>query len=53
MKKTKVRTFRSRLREDLKDTEFRADYNKERQALKLVMKIIEYPRISKRDEKDH
>lgn len=40
MKKTKVRTFRSRLREDLKDPEFKARYREERQALKLAMKII-------------
>lgn len=40
MKKTEVRTFRSRLREDLKDPEFRAHYREERQALKLAMKII-------------
>ena len=39
MKKAKVRTFRSRLREDLKDTEFGARYREERQALKLAMKI--------------
>lgn len=41
MKKAKVRTFRSRLREDLKDPDFRAKYDEERQALKLAMKIIE------------
>lgn len=40
MKKTEVRTFRSRLREDLQDPEFRAHYREERQALKLAMKII-------------
>lgn len=39
MKKTKARTFRSRLREDLKDPEFRAHYKEERQALILAMKI--------------
>jgi len=39
MKKDKVRTFRSRLREDLKDPEFKAHYLEERQALKLAMKI--------------
>ena len=39
MKKEKVRTFRSRLREDLKDPEFKAHYQGERQALKLAMKI--------------
>ena len=39
MKKGNVRTFRSRLREDLKDPEFKAHYQEERQALKLAMKI--------------
>ncbi len=39
MIKAKVRTFRSRLSEDLKDPEFRAHYREERQALKLAMKI--------------
>ena len=39
MKKGKVRTFRSRLSEDIKDPEFRAHYQKERQALILAMKI--------------
>ena len=39
MKKEKVRTFRSRLREDLKNPEFKAHYQEERQALKLAMKI--------------
>ena len=39
MKKEKVRTFRSRLRDDLKDPEFKAHYQEERQALKLAMKI--------------
>jgi DNA-binding XRE family transcriptional regulator len=39
MKKEKVRTFRDRLREDLKDPEFKAHYQEERQALKLAMKI--------------
>ena len=39
MKKTKVRTFRSRLREDLQDPEFRSHYREERQALKLAMQI--------------
>lgn len=41
MKKGKVRTFQSRLREDLKDPEFRAHYIEEKQALKLAMKIAE------------
>jgi DNA-binding XRE family transcriptional regulator len=39
MKKGKVRTFKSRLREELKDPEFRAHYQEERQALILAMKI--------------
>jgi DNA-binding XRE family transcriptional regulator len=39
MKKEKVKTFRSRLREDLRDPEFKALYQEERQALKLAMKI--------------
>jgi len=39
MKQAKVRIFRSRLREDLKDPEFKAHYQEERQALKLAMKI--------------
>lgn len=39
MKQGKVRTFRSRLSEDLKDPEFKTHYQEERQALKLAMKI--------------
>jgi len=39
MKKEKIRTFKSRLREDLKDPEFKAHYKEERQALKLAIKI--------------
>jgi len=39
MKKEKVRTFRDRLREDLRNPEFKAHYQEERQALKLAMKI--------------
>jgi len=39
MKKEKVRTFRSRLREDFKDPVFKAHYQEERQALMLAMKI--------------
>ena len=39
MKKNKIRTFRSRLLEDLKDPEFRKHYQEERQALLLSMKI--------------
>ncbi len=41
MKKGKVRTFQSRLREDIKDLEFKKHYQEERQALKLAMKIAE------------
>ena len=41
MKKGKVRTFQSRLREDIKDSEFKTNYQEERQALKLAMKIAE------------
>ncbi|MDP1989606.1 MAG: helix-turn-helix transcriptional regulator [Syntrophales bacterium] len=41
MKKGKVRTFQSRLREDIKDPEFKKHYEEERQALKLAMKIAE------------
>jgi len=41
MKKGKVRTFQSRLREDIKDPEFKKHYQEERQALKLAIKIAE------------
>jgi len=41
MKRDKVRTFRSRLQEDLKDPKFKAHYLEERQALKLAIKIAE------------
>ena len=41
MKKGTVRTFKSRLQEDIKDPEFKAYYQEERQALKLAMKIAE------------
>ena len=41
MNKGNVRTFQSRLQEDLKDPEFKAHYQEERQALKLAMKIAE------------
>jgi len=41
MKKGKVRTFQSRLREDSKDPEFKKHFQEERQALKLAMKIAE------------
>ena len=40
MKREGVRTFKSRLREDLKDPEFKRHYDEERQALKLAMKIV-------------
>ena len=39
MKKGKVRTFQSRLSEDLKYPDFKTHYEEERQALKLAMKI--------------
>jgi hypothetical protein len=39
MIKGKVRTFQSRLREDMKDPEFKKHYQEERQALKLAIKI--------------
>ena len=39
MKKGRVRTFRNRLSEDLKDPEFKANYQEERQALVLAIKI--------------
>jgi DNA-binding XRE family transcriptional regulator len=39
MKREGVRKFKSRLREDLKDPEFKRHYDEERQALKLAMKI--------------
>ena len=41
MKKGKFRTFQSRLREDIKDPEFRAHYEEEKQALMLAIKISE------------
>ena len=41
MKKGKVRAFQSRLREDMKDPEFKKHYQEERQALMLAMKIAE------------
>ena len=39
MKDSKIRTFRSRLSEDLKDPEFTVHYQEERQALQLSLKI--------------
>ena len=41
MKKGKVRTFQSRLREDIKDPEFKAHYEEEKQSLMLAIKIVE------------
>ena len=41
MKKGKVRTFQSRLREDMKDPEFKKHYQEESQALKLALRIAE------------
>ena len=41
MKKSKIRTFQSRLREDIKDPEFRVHYQEEKQALMLAIKISE------------
>jgi DNA-binding XRE family transcriptional regulator len=41
MKKNRVRTFQSRLKEDMKDPEFKAYYKEERQALLLALKIAE------------
>jgi DNA-binding XRE family transcriptional regulator len=39
MKKPKIRTFQERLREDLKDPEFRKHFEEERRALDLALKI--------------
>jgi DNA-binding XRE family transcriptional regulator len=41
MKNGKVQTFQGRLREDMKDPEFKKYYQEERQALKLAMQIAE------------
>jgi HTH-type transcriptional regulator / antitoxin HipB len=41
MNKGKVRTFKSRLRDELKDPEFKAHYQKEKQTLNMAMKIVE------------
>ena len=41
MNKGKVRTFKSRLRDELKDPEFKTHYQEERQALKMAMRIAE------------
>jgi DNA-binding XRE family transcriptional regulator len=39
MKREGVRTFKSRLLEDLNDPEFKRHYDEEKQALQLAMKI--------------
>jgi len=39
MRKPKIRTFQERLREDLKDPEFRRHFEQERRALALALKI--------------
>ena len=39
MRKTKVKPVRSRLREDVKDPEFRAQYMEKQRMLKLAVKI--------------
>jgi len=39
MRKQKIRTFQSRLREDLRDPAFKAQYREERRALQLAVKI--------------
>ncbi len=39
MKKQKIRSFQERLREDLKDSEFKTHYAEERRALQLAVKI--------------
>lgn len=39
MRKPKIRTFQERLREDLKDPEFRRHFEEERRALALALKI--------------
>jgi DNA-binding XRE family transcriptional regulator len=41
MNKGKVRTFKRRLRDELKDPEFKTHYQEERQALKMAMRIAE------------
>ncbi len=39
MKKAKVKPVRTRLREDLKDPKFRAQYEEKQRMLKLAIKI--------------
>ena len=41
MNKGKVRTFKNRLRDELKDPEFKSHYQEERRTLKMAMKIVE------------
>ena len=41
MEKRKVPTFQSRLRAEIKDPEFKAHYEEEKQALMLAIKIVE------------
>ena len=44
MRKRMFRTFREHLREELKDPEFRKEYEKNRRLLSLSMKILELRR---------
>ena len=41
MREPKIRTFQERLREDLKDPEFRKHFEEERRALALALKIAQ------------
>ena len=52
MEESKFRTFRTRLDEDLKDPEFKAHYHKERQALKLALKIAKLRRSDRNTGQD-
>ena len=47
MKKTKVKAVRSRLREDVKDPEFRANYMEKQRMLKLAIKLATQREIKK------
>ena len=47
MKKTKVKAIRSKLREDLKDPKFRAQYTEKQRLLKLAEKIAAQREIKK------
>jgi hypothetical protein len=42
MRKPKTRTFQERLREDLRDPEFRRYFEEERKAVALAMKIARF-----------